>query len=182
MTSPGSVGGGDRLRLFCALRLPDETVAALAAWQGRELRGRVVPPGNLHVTLAFLGSRPAAELPAVAAALREAAARAERPVLTVERYRETRSVAMLVLADEGARAAALAADVGAGLEAVGVFRREARPWLPHVTVARHREPPRLRPLLPDLGRVCPSEAAVYHSLLRPTGAQYEVLDAFALGG
>jgi hypothetical protein len=28
----------------------------------------------------------------------------------------------------------------------------------------------------------PSEAALYHSVLRPDGAQYEVLEAVALGG
>ena len=41
---------------------------------------------------------------------------------------------------------------------------------------------RLSPQLPDLGAVNPSEAALYHSLLRPTGAQYEVLESVSLGG
>jgi 2'-5' RNA ligase len=55
------VAADERLRLFCALCLPDETVAHLVRWQARELRGgRAVVPGNLHVTLAFLGGRPAA--------------------------------------------------------------------------------------------------------------------------
>jgi len=30
--------------------------------------------------------------------------------------------------------------------------------------------------------VRPSDAALYHSVLRPTGAQYEVLERVALGG
>ena len=33
----------------------------------------------------------------------------------------------------------------AGSSALGVYRREARPWLPHLTVLRFRERPRLRP-------------------------------------
>jgi 2'-5' RNA ligase len=185
MTSPGSVGGHERLRLFCALTLPDEALDALVDWQERSLAsdGRQVPREHLHVTLAFLGGRPAGEREAIAGALAEAAAAARRPlVLSPLRYRETRSVGMLVLGDEEGRASALAAGLFDRLESLGVYRREARPWLPHVTVLRFRRPPRLRPDVPDLGAFSPSGAAVYHSVLRPTGAQYEVLDRIALGG
>lgn len=174
--------GDERLRLFCALRLPDDAVARLREWQGRELRGRVVAPGNLHVTLAFLGARPARDLAAVARELRAAAESARPAVLTVAGYREARSVGMLVLADRGGHASALADDLHGRLERLGVYRRERRAWLPHLTVVRFHERPRLRPPLPDLGEIGPSEAAVYHSVLRPTGAQYEVLESVALGG
>ncbi len=157
-------------------------VESLAAWQLRELGGRAVPPGNLHVTLAFLGSRPGRELEPVAGALRQAARRAEPPELEVRGYRETRSVGMLVCDDRDGRAAALADDLFGRLEAIGVYERERRPWLPHVTVTRFRERPRLDPELPALGRFSPSDAAVYLSRLHPSGAQYEVLESFALGG
>lgn len=182
MTAPATVEGREQLRLFCALRLPDETVRRLATWQQRELDGRIVPPGNLHVTLAFLGHRPAADLEVVAGALREASLRARRPALRVAAYRETRSVGMLVCDDTGGHARALADDLHGELEQLGVYRREPRPWLPHLTVLRFRARPRLRPALPDVGEVCPSEAAVYHSVLRPDGAQYELLESAALGG
>ena len=89
---------------------------------------------------------------------------------------------MLTLDDEGNRGRALAERLFDGLEALGVYRREARPWLPHVTVLRFRERPRLAPPLPDLGEISPSDAAVYSSVLRSGGAQYEVLEAIALGG
>ena len=57
---------------------------------------------------AFLGSRPASELSAITSALGEAAA-ATRPLeLEPERYRETRSVGMLVLGDAGGSAGRLA--------------------------------------------------------------------------
>jgi 2'-5' RNA ligase len=157
-------------------------VDALVAWGTRELSGRVVPAGNLHVTLAFLGGRPAGELGAIGEALRAAAGRAERPELEVRAYRETRSVGMLLCDDRDARAAALADDLFGRLVALGVYRREGRPWLPHVTVLRFRERPRLDPPLPELGRFSPSDAAVYLSRLRPSGAEYEVLESFALGG
>jgi 2'-5' RNA ligase len=177
------VTGDERLRLFCGLRLPAPTVDAVAAWQHAELRdGRIVPPQNLHVTLAFLGSRPAGDLEAVAGALGEAVADAGHLDLRVLGYRETRSVGMLTFGDEDGRAAAIAARLHDRLESLGLYRREARRWLPHLTVVRFRRPPGLRPPLPELGAVSPSDAAVYLSRLRSGGAQYEVLEAFALGG
>ena len=58
---------------------------------------------------------------------------------------------MLVLDDEaGARQRSPHA-LHERLEQLGVYQREARPWLPHVTVLRFRERPRLRPPLPELG-------------------------------
>ena len=171
-----------RVRLFLALRLPDPAVDALVAWQQRELRERIVPPASLHVTLAFLGSRPERELPAILDELRAAARRAGRPVLMAVGYRETRSVGMLVLDDEGGRATALADDVQQRLERLGVYEREQRPWLPHLTVVRFRRRPGLRPRLPELEPFSPSEAAAYLSRLHPSGARYEVLESVSLGG
>ena len=144
-------------------------------------RRRIVPRENLHVTLAFLGSRPAGELPAILGVLERAAADATPLRLDVTGYRETRSVGMLTLADEAGAAATLAERLHGELEQLGVYRREARPWLPHVTVLRFRERPRLRPEPPTLGWVS-SDAAAFLSRLHPSGARYEVLDSFRLGG
>jgi 2'-5' RNA ligase len=180
------VGRDERLRLFLGLRPPDAALDTLAAWQQEHLPAaglRIVPREHLHVTLAFLGHRPAAELPAILAALRGAAAGvAERPVLTPTRYRETRSVGMLVLDDEGGRATALAGDLQKRLETLGVYRRERRNWLPHLTVARFREPKGLRPPPPNRGTyvLIPSDASAYLSRLRPTGAEYEILESIEL--
>ena len=174
---------GDRIRLFCALRLPDEAVERLVAWQlPLAGAGRLVPAQNLHVTLAFLGHLAADRLPDVVDALRRSSERAAGIRLAATRYRETRSVGMLVLDDEGGRATALADDLQERLERAGLYRREGRPWLPHVTVLRFRERPRLRVEPPDLGAVVPSDAAAYLSRLGPSGAQYEVLESVALGG
>jgi 2'-5' RNA ligase len=186
MNPPASVGGGDRIRLFCALELPPETVEQLVAWQQQAFAGvhgvRPLPGGHLHVTLAFLGHRPAGELDAIVGALREAAAGSEQPCLSLRGYRETRSVGMLTFDDEDGRAATLAAGLHDRLEALGVYEPERRRWLPHVTVLRFRERPRLRPSLPELEPFAPSDAAAYLSRLRPGGAQYEVLDSVAVGG
>jgi 2'-5' RNA ligase len=184
VTSPVSVDGDERLRLFLALRLPEHVLDSLGEWQRRTLYGvRAVARDHLHLTLAFLGHRPAGELDGILGELRAAAAAAAPDLrLAPARYRETRGAAMLVLDDEGGRVTALAEDVHRRLERLGVFRREGRPWLPHVTVARFRERPRLRPEPPGLEPFAPSDAAAYLSRLRPTGAQYEVLGSVALGG
>jgi RNA 2',3'-cyclic 3'-phosphodiesterase len=178
----GSVEGRERLRLFCALRLPEDVLGGLELWQHEQLSGRVVPRDNLHATLAFLGSRPATDLPAITAALVDACGGIGEIELSVRRYRETRSVGMLVFDDRTNEAGRLAKRLFDGLEALGVYEREKRPWLPHVTVLRFRTPPKLDPPVPDLGTFGPSDAAVYMSALRPSGAQYDVLESVALGG
>ena len=183
MNLAASVEGRERARLFCGLRLPDESLEVLGDWQAEHIRsGRPVVREHLHVTLAFLGHRPVEELGGIVEALREAAAAAGPIRLVPERYRETRSVGMLVLSDQEREASGLAEDLHRRLEQLGVYERERRPWLPHLTVVRFRERPRLKPPLPELGEVSPSDAAVYHSVLRSTGAQYVVVESFALGG
>jgi RNA 2',3'-cyclic 3'-phosphodiesterase len=183
VSSTGSVQGDEHLRLFCALRLPERVLDALGPWQDEHLRdGRIVPRGHLHITLAFLGRRPAAEVPSIAAALAGAARDAEQIVFSPRRYRETRSVGMLVFDDAEGEGGRLAERLFDGLEALGVYERERRPWLPHATVLRFRTRPKLEPPMPKLEPFSPSDAAVYISRLRPSGAQYDVLESVPLGG
>ena len=88
---------------------------------------------------------------------------------------------MLVLDDDAGAATDLAGRLHGWLEALGVYRPESRPWLPHVTVLRFRERPRLRPPVPDVGAFAPSGAAAFLSRLHPSGARYEVLESCPLG-
>ena len=180
--------GGDRVRLFVALPLPEEIVERLARWQHEALDAppgaRLVPPGNLHITVAFLGARPAVELDPIVGALVESALESRPFELEVRAYRETPRVGMLVLGESegGNVVVSLAERMQDRLAALGVYEPERRAWTPHVTVLRFRERPRLSPPLPDLGAVCPSELALYHSVLRPSGAQYVIRESVALGG
>jgi 2'-5' RNA ligase len=180
VTTRATVAGNDRIRLFLALEVPEDVSAELARWGRRHLtRGRV--PESFHVTLAFLGTQPRSALASIAELLCREAAAAERFELGVVRYRETRAVGMLVLADPSGRGTSLAGRVQTGLERLGVYERERRPWLPHVTVLRFRERPRLAPPLPAVGAFAPSEAAALLSRLHPTGARYEILESCPLG-
>jgi 2'-5' RNA ligase len=177
------VGGDERHRLFLAFRLPGDALDEIGRWQTAQLPRdvRAVGRDHLHVTLAFLGSRSADEVDAIVAVLRAAAARAGEIRLTPVRYRETPGVGMLIFDDADGNAAALAGDLQERLERLGVYRREPRRWLPHVTVARWRERPKLRPELPPRRTFVPSDAAAYLSQLRRGGAEYRVLDSVALG-
>jgi 2'-5' RNA ligase len=89
---------------------------------------------------------------------------------------------MIVLEDVGGVATALAGDLQERLERLGVFRREERPWLPHVTVLRR---PERGGGLPDVANTCSIHvvrSALYRSSLAPGGARYDALETAALGG
>jgi RNA 2',3'-cyclic 3'-phosphodiesterase len=178
------VEGDDRIRLFCALDVPDGARRELSAWAAGSLRerGRLVPPESLHVTLAFLGHRPAGDVPAILEELRAVSAAARPAELQPLRYRETRSVGMIVLDDVGGVATALADDLHARLERLGVYRREGRRWLPHVTVLRRPEPGGDRPDLANMCSIHVVRSALYRSSLAAGGARYDALETAALGG
>ena len=99
---------------------------------------------------------------------------------------------MLVLSDGTGNGALLAARLHERLAALGVYKAELRPWLPHVTVVRYRERPRLSPPPPELPVFAPSDAAAFLSRLHPSGGRtprhenvgpvYVVLKSFPLGG
>ena len=180
MTARDSVEGDERIRLFLALEVPDEVAATVAEWGREHLPvGRRVD--TLHVTLAFLGGQPHSRLAGILDVLWRGAAATEPFVLEPLRYRETRSVGMLVLDDRSGRAKSLAERVQSDLEDLGVYERERRRWLPHFTVLRFRQRPRLAPPLPAIGAFAPSGAAAFLSRLHPTGARYEILESYALG-
>ena len=185
MNLPASVSGDERMRLFVAFTLAPGDRERISAWQRAELAGsraRLVPEEHLHLTVAFLGPRPKEEIEQIAEVIAGAASGAGPMPLEPCRYRETRSVGMLVFEDTTGEATRVAGEIQRGLEEIGAYKREGRPWLAHVTVLRFRIAPRLHPALPELGQVSPSEASAYHSVLRRDGAQHDVLRSVALGG
>jgi 2'-5' RNA ligase len=179
------VAGDGRIRLFCALQLPDDASGRLAEWQAAELSGtdaRLVPRGNLHITLAFLGSRPPGEVEPIVAELRSAAAGSAPFELRPLRYRETKKVGMIVLDDPSGAATAFAEDVQARLERLGVYRRERRRWLPHVTVSRFRSAGGLSPTVANTCSIHVVRSALYRSTLGAGEPRYDALETAALGG
>lgn len=157
-----------RFRLFVALDLPAEVRAALpvpgAPW-------RPVAPEKLHVTLEFLGSV-ADPGPVVATLAQPPAAPlavAEAVLLPPRRPR----VLAVRLEDSTGAITAFQARLAAALAAAGVHQAEARPWLPHVTIARTRERVRRGAPVPDVESLtftCPTM-----TLYRSAGGRYEPL-------
>lgn len=175
------------MRLFIAYQLPRHALESIAAWQAHALIGaadlRVVPRENLHITLAFLGSRSRADVPRIAAILASQAGAALVPTFRLDRYRETSRVGMLELRDDLVagddfvfRASVLTGSVMRDLEAANLYRRESRAWRPHVTVARFRSPPGLAPSLPRLAPFQPIAVALYESVSGPAGSVYHALE------
>jgi RNA 2',3'-cyclic 3'-phosphodiesterase len=174
------------IRLFVALDLPKAARAALARFRDAAADPAVwrpLPEASFHVTLAFLGHRPEEDVERVAAVLR--ALEAWRPpelalgdglLLPPRRGR----VLTVELADADGVLGALQADVSAGLAAAGVYEPEARPFRPHVTVARLRSgarPQRTLDAAPEPLSFTAGAVTLYRSRLGRGGAVYEPLFA-----
>ena len=143
------------------------------------------------MTLKFLGWVDEATLDAVRGVVVDAAARHEPAGLALDRLGvfpgPTRARVLWVgLDDPSGLLASLAAALDAGFEPLG-FEPERRPFRPHLTLARFKEPVRAGRDLPELDlaaeRVFRVETIeLFRSHLSPKGARYEVLDSFPLGG
>jgi 2'-5' RNA ligase len=128
----------DVRRLFFAL-WPDAAtrpaLAALARSVALPAGARRVHPADLHLTLQFLGPVPAGRLPSVLAAAAGVSAEPVDVTLTrVGCWRRAR-VAWLAPDDTPSALAALVGALGDRLAAAD-YPPEARPFRPHVTVAR----------------------------------------------
>lgn len=176
----------ERVRLFVALDLPEAARAALEDWRSNALRDvdglRLVAPGALHATLCFLGWRSADEIEQIGLACAEALGQRSRPALAFSEPlwlpRRRPRVIAVGLVDQSGEAAEIQAAVAGALTASDWYEPEARPFLPHVTVARAVGRARVKPV--ELARLRTLEfdgAAVtlYRSRLERAGARYEPL-------
>ena len=175
------------MRLFVALELPADVRAALAAWAAAAAPAAVrrVPADNMHVTLAFLGSRSPDDAAAVASLLSGLA----RPLGALRSagalWLPPRRPGVLTVAlHAGEALAQLRAELVAALAAAVGFEAERRPFRPHVTVGRvprdvridtrsELEPP------PQLSFEAPA-LTLYRSHTARGGARYEPLAHAAL--
>jgi 2'-5' RNA ligase len=176
------------LRLFVALDLPDPIRDALAAagaaadpdaW-------RAVAPASLHLTLAFLGSRPPGDVATIARVL-DAEADSTAPSLSLQGPlllppRRPR-VLTVELDDRDGTLAALQRRVSDGLEAAGVYTPEKRAFRAHITVARLRPRSRTAPapsLDLDPAPFTADRLTLFQSQPHPKGARYTPLSGAML--
>ncbi|HYE39999.1 MAG TPA: RNA 2',3'-cyclic phosphodiesterase, partial [Ramlibacter sp.] len=152
------------------VRLAIEAQAAAWQWPDAARRTRTE---RLHVTLHFLGERPTDELPALRKALDVAWEGCE---LLLDRAGVwPGGIAVLEASTVPPALARLHAALRERLAALGV-PVEARPWRPHVTLARKASGAKPPPAAPPLRWSVPASHALVRSL--PGGRGYETLQCF----
>ncbi len=171
------MNGERRLRLFVALELPADVRSTLALPEIGGLRS--VPAAALHLTLAFLGSRPPSDVEAIELVLKREEG-TPAPRLAIDRSplllppRAPRVVAVAV-DDLDGTLMPLQARISAGLAEAGLYTPEKRPFRAHVTVARVRPrafPPRTGSAVFEPLRFTADRLTLFQSELHPTGARY----------
>lgn len=178
-----------RMRTFIAIDIDERIRRQLAAVQDalRPKAGRMkwVDPDSMHLTLKFLGDTTPAQAEAVSAELAEISAATAPFDIRVEGLgvfgpRGPVRVIWTGVADPHGRLVALRDAVEARVAPLG-FPTEARPFSPHLTLARSgREPPNphLREIVARLPAFCAGEQLVtelvlYESMLTRARAIYE---------
>lgn len=168
-------------RVFVAIPVPDAVTDNLARLRGGDSNGNIrwVTPANYHLTLAFLGDIPTAQIDDVVDAT----------------YRATEGVHPLHLVSQGVgafpnpeRARVLWAGVAGDVDrlvavqrvlvdelSAALFKPDTKRFRPHVTIARLRRAqpvPSRMPLLGLFGEWMADEVQVIESVLRPSGPTY----------
>ena len=169
------------MRAFIALDVPEEfadDAAAMARQLAAVARGRYLPRGNYHLTLAFLGEIGEAQARDAVAALDAACAGAAAPALRANglgHFGKPHDATLWLGFEPLPELMGLAAAVRGELAAAGLAY-DAKEFRPHLTLARRARLP--RGPLPEL--LFPQETetravTLYKSTLAPDGATYKPL-------
>jgi 2'-5' RNA ligase len=177
------------MRAFLALPIPEDTVAALVAAQGRLPFGRPVAEDNLHLTLAFLGD----VNEAVLAEIDELLSGTPLPSAPVAfgglgTFGEIERGLVFASIVPDPRLSALQSKVArvARMAGVDLPRRRFRP---HVTLVRANRQPigpardRLAAALGtpiDIPAFVATDLVLYQSTLTPDGARHDALSHYPL--
>ena len=183
------------MRLFTGFDLPAEVVRSLDELLDQlrpAARIKWIPPANLHITTRFIGEWPEERLAELRAALAGIPSHAPIPMhIRKLGYFPNPHSPRVVWAgvEAGPDLAALAAETDRALEPLGL-QPEGRPFSPHLTLARIKEPVPLQRLretvvaLPSLefGSFTADRFFLYQSRLGPAGSVYSKLAEFPLAG
>lgn len=186
------------LRTFIAINVPPAVLDTIARIQNRfkslGLHASWVKPGNIHLTLKFLGDTDPDRIPGIQITLTETLASLARFQLSLDSagvFPDTNNprVLWLGLKDREGVLETLQTGIEKALEQIG-FPREQRPFSPHVTLARIKSPKGKKELKSELDAlnrqgITPhpfdvGEIQLYESQLTPKGSIYTVLANFKL--
>ena len=178
------------MRAFVALDLDARSAHAIAAAAAAvraasppTWKASWVAPRSMHVTLQFLGETEDAIVPALGEALVAIARAWVAPppaVATLTAFPSEGRARVLVaeLADTSGALGRIAGAVAAATERHG-FAREARPYRPHVTLARLRAPREVGPVIARSGvaslALGVASLTLFRSDLGPAGPAYTPL-------
>jgi 2'-5' RNA ligase len=179
----------NRIRAFLAANFSVAATRKIAEEVERRRKGLVgvvwVPPANLHLTLRFLGSIDEALVDGISGKLKRLAARhppfeARLRGLGAFPNGEQPNV-LWVGVDGGEALAKLQREIEAAMVELG-FEGEARPFHPHVTVGRVKEPAALEWAgQAEFGASPLNEIVVYESRTLKSGVEYVARARVALG-
>ena len=138
----------NEIRAFIAVLLPDEVKQSLSALQdrlrsGSSVSAKWVDPGNIHLTLKFLGNISPGLVGRITSAM-ETAAREIKPLyiqvkgLGAFPNANRVNIVWVGLVGDIERLALLQKRIDAQLSPLG-FKSENRPFTPHLTIARIRD-------------------------------------------
>lgn len=168
-------------RVFFALWPDAETASHLAAL-GENLvggcGGRVMPAANLHMTLAFIGAVTPAQIERLVALAAEVSGEAFDLRLDRLGFWPQRGILWAGCRTAPSPQSRLFSELAAGVRAAG-FALDARPPVPHVTLARRARCASLPRLGTPVGWRA-DEFALVESIAQPVGVRYRVLETFTL--
>jgi len=181
------------LRLFIAIELTPEVQQAIGRVQA-ELQGQLSPrmvrwtnPAGIHLTLKFLGDTRPEQTPAIAQAMRMAAASFEPFTLVVAGlgcFPNPRQPRVLWVGAPAVPRALVGVQRALDLHLAGLgYPKETRPFSPHLTLGRVSDRAALaerqalagllaRAQVAELGSLPVQEIVLFRSELRPEGAVY----------
>lgn len=186
----------NKKRLFVAIGLPEAILKTLQELQSELKRfardAKWVRPGGIHLTLKFLGYVDTARIDAIVSSLARVAVASPSASIEIRgcgSFPNSRRPSVLWAGVESEQLGRIQAEVEAAMAELG-FEKENRPFSPHLTLARFRDPHGLTPLMLQvdqkkdlpLGQFTASRFKLYESILHREGAEYHVLKEFPLEG
>jgi len=180
------------LRCFLAIEIPPEPRHRIADAISDLERSfpdlRITPPDNLHITLKFLGDFPEAALPRLAHQAASKLAPMQDFDVTLAGlgafpHARAASVVWIGIQHGASQLARIARKLETTAGKLGAMR-DRRPYQPHLTLARLREPraiPLDRVSAPDPITFRVEDVVLYESRLAPSGATHLPLARLPMG-